>query len=167
MNEFKEIPGFHGAYSVDQSGQVRSNPRKGCLKEKLLKPGPNRDGHIQVDLRRDGKTIKRYVHQLVLEVFVGPCPPGLEGCHNDGIPAHNWLDNLRWDTHAANTRDAVKHGAYSRGEAHGNAKLTELDVRWIRYLNAAGIAGNMLAKAYHVSGANIHRITHRRSWAWL
>ncbi len=164
-DEFKEIPGFGGAYSITQSGQVRSNPRKGRLKEKLLNPWPSKDGHMQIDLQRDGKTVKGYVHRLVLETFVGSCPKGLMGCHNDGVPANNQLGNLRWDTHKSNCRDAVKHGAYHRGEANarGRAKLTELDVGWIRYLNAAGVAMKMLAKAYRVSPSNIEHIIHRRS----
>ena len=37
--------------------------------------------------------VTRSVGRLVLEVFVGPCPPGMEACHNDGDPHNNWLDN--------------------------------------------------------------------------
>lgn len=170
-SKFKEIPGFGGAYSITQSGQVRSNPRKDSLgrnwKGQALTPWPNRDGHIQVDLRLLGTTVKGYVHRLVLETFVGPCPKGLMGCHNDGVPANNKLGNLRWDTHKSNCQDAVKHGAYLRGEANGSAKLTELDVRWIRYLSAAGVAMKMLAEAYIVSSSCIEDVIHRRSWAWL
>ncbi len=33
------------------------------------------------------KTIK--VHRLVLKEFVGPCPPGMQGCHNDGNRLNN------------------------------------------------------------------------------
>lgn len=33
-------------------------------------------------------------------------------CHNDGDPTNDHLDNLRWDTHAANMRDLTKHYAF-------------------------------------------------------
>lgn len=52
----------------------------------------------------------RRVHLLVLEAFVGPCPPGLEGCHTNGDGLDNKLTNLRWDTHAANMQDRLRHG---------------------------------------------------------
>lgn len=169
MRTMKDIPGTNGAYSVDEFGRVRSNPRKDALGRtwggKFLTPRANRDGHLVVDLRVSGKRIRRYVHQLVLEAFVSPRPSGMEGCHNDGVPANNQLDNLRWDTRASNSRDAVKHG-HLRGRNHHRAKLTELEVRWIRYLKVAGVCINMLAEAYGVSRSNIESIIHRKTWAW-
>src|SRR5688500_4928598 len=50
-----------------------------------------------VALRRNGETVQERIHRLVLMAFVGPCPAGMEGCHNDGNPLNNALDNLRWD----------------------------------------------------------------------
>jgi len=52
------------------------------------------------------------VHRLVLEAFIGPAPKGTICCHNDGDPTNNRLENLRWDTHSSNTRDAIRHGTY-------------------------------------------------------
>lgn len=52
----------------------------------------------------------RKIHHLVLEAFVGPRPDGLETCHNDGVPANNWLTNLRWDTKPNNAKDRRVHG---------------------------------------------------------
>jgi hypothetical protein len=51
-----------------------------------------------------------YVHRLVLEAFVGPCPPGMEACHGIGGREDNRLTNLRWDTHLANVADTVRQG---------------------------------------------------------
>ena len=34
----------------------------------------------------------------------------MEGCHNDGNPLNNRLENLRWDTHLENCRDTIRHG---------------------------------------------------------
>ena len=42
---------------------------------------------------------------MVIHAFVGPTPPGMEICHNNGIHADNRLKNLRFDTHAANMED--------------------------------------------------------------
>jgi hypothetical protein len=49
------------------------------------------------------------VHRLVLETFIGPCPPGLQCCHWDGVRTNNRLMNLRWDTPGANGADARRH----------------------------------------------------------
>jgi HNH endonuclease/Helix-turn-helix domain len=63
-----------------------------------LRPEPN------------GRVRQFYVHQLVLEAFVGPRPLGTEACHNDGDTANNALINLRWDTSGENKRDEYRHG---------------------------------------------------------
>jgi hypothetical protein len=66
---------------------------------------------VMADRRRDRLTSAR-VHRLVLEAFVGPCPEGMVGCHNDGDPLNNRLDNLRWDTPSNNERDKWVHGTH-------------------------------------------------------
>ena len=43
----------------------------------------------------DGNAKMEKVHRLVLEAFVGPNPPGLECCHNNGDPSDNRVENLR------------------------------------------------------------------------
>jgi hypothetical protein len=60
----------------------------------------------------------RRLHRLVLEAFVGPCPPGLQACHADDVKANNVLSNLRWDTASGNGLDQVRNGR------HHNASKT-------------------------------------------
>jgi len=57
------------------------------------------------------------VHRLVLEAFVGTCPPEMETMHLNGCRSDNRLENLKWGTHEENidglrTLDviAIKHG---------------------------------------------------------
>jgi len=111
------------------------------------------------------------VHRLVLEAFIGPCPDGMECCHYDGDPSNNCIENLRWDTRKENIRDAVKHGTHvslrQRGQGHANTHLTDLDVRWIRYLAKAGIPQKDLAEVYLVARNTISCIVHRNSWTHL
>jgi hypothetical protein len=60
------------------------------------------------------------VHHLVLEAFVGPCPPGQEARHvNDNDRANNALSNLAWGTHRENCADRDRHGATARGDRNG------------------------------------------------
>jgi len=123
-----------------------------------------------VALRSNGKTVYCRVHQLVLTSFVGPCPPGLEGCHNNGNPLDNRLDNLRWDTRLNNAADMKLHGTFSPppvhlGEAHPNSKLRVGDVRYIKSIKKwpHGLQ-RIIAKNLGVSSNTILRI--RRGDVW-
>ena len=111
------VVGHEGRYEVSDAGQVRSLDRvivqrNGIdrpVRGKILKSGPMPSGHQHVVL--EGKD-DRTVHRLVLEAFVGPCPPGMEACHNNDIPSDNRLENLRWDTKSRNAFDAVGNGKH-------------------------------------------------------
>ena len=64
-----------------------------------------------VDLIRGGKKHRKYVSRIVLEAFRGPCPKGMEACHDpDPDVNNNRLENLRWDTHLENMNDIRKSG---------------------------------------------------------
>ena len=116
---WKPIPGYEGLYEVSDHGRVRSVPRKTIGKDgavrpfkgKILKFRIQRSGHYKVVLYSGNAQKKsKYVHQLVLEAFVGERPSGMIGCHNDGDPTNNRVENLRWDTYSGNTYDRVRHG---------------------------------------------------------
>jgi len=166
--EYRDIPGFPG-YRVGNDGSVwscRNVAGWGTLTDtwhKLSGLKTTKAGHTRVDLM-DGKTRHlRYVHRLVLEAFVGPCPPGMEVCHNDGNPANNRLDNLRWDTHRENMRDRFKHGTVRLGVNHHKAKLNPEIVRSIR--TATGVTQRQLGLTYGVPQSTIWKILNRRVWA--
>lgn len=173
--EYRECPG-HPGYRVGSDGSVWSCwRRKGLGRWKgsrfvlgddwhQMRPAPTKWGRRLVGLCPE--RTYHFVHRLVLEAFVGPCPDEMECCHNDGNPLNNALDNLRWDTKRANQADRVKHGTHSRGERNANAKLTEADVRAIRAEHASGGASQAeLSRKYGVDPALIGRIIQRRSWA--
>lgn len=113
------IRGYDGVYEVSDWGHVRSLDRRlqssagwyrkyrGCI----LAPRLSR-GHCAVSLCKNGCTVEKYVHRLVLEGFVGPCPPGKEGCHDNGDPLDNRRTNLYWGTSSENSYDMVRHGRH-------------------------------------------------------
>jgi hypothetical protein len=45
-----------------------------------------------------------------MAAFVGPCPEGMEVCHNNGDPTDNRMENLRYGTHSSNEQDKLIHG---------------------------------------------------------
>lgn len=117
---WKPVVGHEGRYEVSSMGRVRSMDRITLTKlghtvrhrGKLLNPSILKQGYRQ--LKMDG--VQRTVHTLVLEAFVGPRPDGFDGCHNDGNPENNRVENLRWDTRSANQQDRARH-AQERGAA--------------------------------------------------
>lgn len=169
---WKPVPGYEGLYSVSAHGRIRSEartvPYKGGTPRRLasviLRPNDNGIGHGWVGLRKDGRTHKLYVHRAVLEAFVGPCPEGMECCHNDGNPQNNRVENLRWGTRQDNVDDQSLHGVTSRGERNGHARLSAEDVRAIREAYSQGIQQPELARRYGVAQTTISHVVLRETW---
>lgn len=170
------IAGYDGLFEVSDHGRVRSYRKLRGYGAISAAPRILR-GNIKLNLRT--KRITRRVvnldgallgvHRLVLAAFVGPCPEGMEGCHNDGNPLNNRLDNLRWDTPKANAQDAVRHGSWDWriGEACPSARLTADDVRCIRAEPRFHGVNTMLGAAFGITPNHVKRIRAGESWAHL
>src|ERR1051326_8641933 len=83
------VPSYEGYYEVSSFGRVKSlarsvpmrDGRTYRVREKVLKLSNN--GHyLHAVLSRGGAEETLLVHRLVLETFAGPCPEGMECCHN-------------------------------------------------------------------------------------
>ena len=166
---WKDIPGYEGLYQASTEGRIRSVDHRVRLvahgKEttrlspgRVLRPGGRKDGHLSVMLGHNAHGSQ--VHQLVMLTFVGPAPEGCEVCHNDGNPANNALENLRYDTRSENIKDVVRQGGRWR-------KLNAEDVREIREMLGRGYTGAEIARAFCISQAQISKIKLRRCFAWL
>jgi hypothetical protein len=120
IESWRPVVGYEGLYEVSDQGTVRSldrvvirsDGRRRTCPGVQLKQAVRPDGHAQLNLSRCGRYRTRRTHQLVIEAFVGPCPDGMEVCHNDGDPLNNHLGNLRYDTQSENARDVVRHGRH-------------------------------------------------------
>ena len=117
------VAGYEGYYEVSDMGRVRSvrrsvefrDGRSRTYEAQIRRLTPQAPyGHLTVGLKRGGSRVTVRVHRLVLESFIGPCPEGMEGCHNDGDSSNNRLSNLRWDTSSANKQDMIRHGTNHR-----------------------------------------------------
>ncbi len=106
-------PDYMASYHGDVWSRARATTRGG-----LLRQNADDEGRMYVNLTRDGEQKVRRVHQLVMEAFVGPCPPGLEVRHLDGDPANNCLENLKYGTHEENMQDMVRHGRTNSAKTH-------------------------------------------------
>lgn len=165
---WKPIPDFPG-YEVSDHGRVRSYRRRGNKPPLILRLTLS-EGYPRVNLCRDGKSYRIRVHRLVLLVFVGPCPPGMESCHNDGIRTNIALTNLRWDTLSNNQLDRRKHGNLycgPIGEKRWGAKLIDAQVIKMREMYTQGYGARKLSKAFGISTCQVWQIVNRRKWRHL
>ena len=169
---WKDIPGYEGKYQASTEGRIRSlkrkvggkNPYTGTtflrtVPPRVLKAGRFcKSGHMSVTLGRG--TSGRPVHQLVMETFVGPAPPGMEVLHRNGNPEDNRLENLHYGTRTENILDTFQNGGRWR-------KLSIEDVEQIRFGLATGIKNAELAVMYGVAQSCICNIKNGRTFKWL
>ena len=140
--------------------------RKTWRKLRLTK----RSGSFSITFHNKGYVATYLVHRLVLMAFTGPCPKGMECCHNNGDYSDNRLGNLRWDTHINNEKDKRRHGTNVgnrgnvRGESNAGAKLSDDKVIKIRSLFALGETQVNLSKMFGVWQGVISLIVRGRSW---
>jgi hypothetical protein len=137
--QWRPVVGYEGLYEVSDQGHVRSleriitrnDPRRGLVRQRfpgrILTPQKYRGGYLKVALSAAASNEK--VHRLVLEAFVGPCPPGMECCHYNDIPDDNRLSNLRWDTRSANRYDIHRNKPANKTHCRNGHKFTETNTR--------------------------------------
>lgn len=175
MNEaevWRPIEGFPG-YEVSSYGNVRCFVPFGPHTGRLLETPraivfQETHGYWRVSLWRDRKGYKRFVHRLVLEAFVGPCPKGMETRHLDGDGHNNRLDNLAWGTKTENASDRVEHGTHHLGSGHPRAKISEETAASIKRDLELGPERRGLcreiADRYGTTLAIVHNIKYRTCW---
>lgn len=142
---YAPIPGFPN-YMAGSDGTVWSSLYGNW---RMLHPtiDANDTGYCRVGLRVDGRYRYRRVHQLILLAFVGPCPSGLQVCHDpDPCRTNNRLENLRYGTPKSNSDDQLKHGTRCKSERRWNAQFTTESVLRVRALRKTEIFIKDIAK---------------------
>ena len=103
---WRPIEGYEGLYEVSSYGRVRSLDRyvKTCYeayklqKGKILNPGKDKDGYLQVSLHCNGKQHQRKIHRLVAQAFIENFDNLPMINHKDEDKTNNRVDNLEWCT---------------------------------------------------------------------
>ena len=163
MERWKPVLGFEGKYEVSDQGRLR-NVQKGAghVTGRILRVGLNLKGYAQYTLGKYGG--RHTAHLLVMQAFVGPKPEGLEINHKNGIRDDNRLENLEYCTKSENCLHLVRVLGKRRGESHGNAKITEDDVREIRRLASEGVTQREIAKRFGITHPNVGYIVRKTAW---
>lgn len=158
---WKGVEGFPG-YEVSDHGRVRSLPRYGAG-GRLLVPIRHRGGYLRVNLYRDKTIRKILVHRLVAMAFVKGYSQELDVHHCDHIRDNNYASNL---TCLERKEHARRHSAGKRtGKDNPRATITEVEVRQIRELTAAGLIARDVASYIGVSRSIVADICCGRNWS--
>lgn len=160
--EWREIKD-HSGYEVSDQGRVRSyRTAQGHPSSvpRLLSPG-NVRGYQQIKL---GRSTQLKVHTLVLAMFIGPCPEGMEARHLNSDPSDNRLTNLAWGTKPENYADRHGNGTDNTGSRNGRTRLTEDQVKEIFSHAVIGRPYTEIMKEFGVSRSIVTSIRCGRSW---
>jgi len=163
---WKEHP-IYTDYEVSNWGQVkRAVDSKSYKKGKILKPGTDKAGYSTIAIVKEGKPKSVFVHRMVIETFVGPCPEGKECNHKDGVKSNNFDSNLEWVTESENQFHAYKNKLKlpMKGEQNRMAKLKDGEVWLIKKLLSNNISGTKIAKMFKIHYTTVYDIKHEKIW---
>jgi NUMOD4 motif len=111
---WKAAPSYPG-YEASDLGRVRSVDRviRGGRRAGgvILTARPDRRGYLRVKVA--GRSVP--VHHLVMDAWLGPCPPGLERRHGGMGKQANVPANLSYGTRAENEQDKYRAPEGARG----------------------------------------------------
>lgn len=103
LTNYIEIENFSN-YKINKEGSIYS-----CKLKRLMKILITRDGYYYVDIIKDGKKYKKYIHRLLAIAFINNLDNKPEIDHIDRNKANNNLDNLRWVTRTENNRNKANY----------------------------------------------------------
>ena len=83
MEIFKPIKDFEEEYEVSNEGNVKSH-----ITNRILRKGITNKRYYQVNLRKDGKSYKKFIHRLVAETFIP---------NSDNLPQVNHKDENKFN----------------------------------------------------------------------
>lgn len=163
--EWYEIPNFPD-YWLTKCGKVGSTKQSKYIKQLGRREhNQKKDRYIVGLLNAEGKRVNIFIHTLVLTVFRGPRPSGMQCRHLNGMSSDNRLENLVWGTPQENSDDRKRHGTSNEGSRNPASKLTIEKAREIRRIHASeGISKAELARRYNVSDVCIHKIITEQTW---
>lgn len=112
---WKDITGYEGLYQVSNLGRVKSLNYNRTGKEKIMKTSIDKQGYIQISLRKDGKTYKFKVHRLVGFEFVDGFSEYKNHIdHINTIRTDNRPENLRWVSQKENNNNEITRSKRSK-----------------------------------------------------
>ena len=149
------IVGYENLYSVSEYGHVYS------WKTKIYrKTSSDKDGYSWITLHGKNKPLKKFIHTLVLESFVGPRPTetSVGRHHPDPTKINNHYTNLMWGTVQQNIHDR----AYNSKD--NGVILTKDIVISLKQDIINGFTQIQVCKKYGLTRGNVSLIVKEQRW---
>lgn len=127
----------------------------------------DKDGYGVLYARENGKFSKFLAHRISYMLHVGDIPAGYLVCHTCDNPSCINPDHLFLGTHADNHKDRNQKERQSKGEEHGRAKLTEVDVLEMYRLHHDGVSAYRLSLMFGISSTQAWEIVNGKAWVYL
>lgn len=160
------LNGFPG-YFVTPEGQVWSIKDHGGAQDMRtahVLAGSLSKGYPRVTLTAAGRRRRFFVHRLVAETFLGPCPDGLEVAHLNGNRRDSRLSNLRYVTRCENHLHKIGHGTMRMGDTHPNRSISETTARQIGERLREVMSCYRVAKEFGTTPGVVSKIATGRNW---
>lgn len=166
---WKDVKGFEGVYQVSNLGRVKRLPSKikvnrfnkvidVIVRERILKPDLTGVKYKRVQLYGLKIKTKAYIHRLVAVAFIENPKQYKFINHKDGNKLNNVVTNLEWCSASDNLFHRSRVLNKSCGSSHYKSKLTDEDVRSIRYLLNQRNDAKSLAIKFNVSRSSISNV---------
>ena len=154
-------PILDGNYAVSNCGRLKRLTDGGpkTYPGKILKTHPDRTKYLTTRLRFRGRYIDVWIHVLVAEAFIGPCPKGKEVNHKDLNRQNNCDWNLEYLTHRENAVHARDAGAHSEFKLN---KATADNIRQVHGISELSYAA--VGRIFEVSGTHVSNIVSGKVW---
>lgn len=146
-------------YEINRSGAVRRIDT-GRIKQAVIAPA----GYLVVNLWKANKGTVLYVHRLLAEAFIGPCPPKGSVNHIDGDRLNNSLENLEYMSLRDNSQDQWAKGRGCSGERNGHAKLSREQAQAIHSRANSGERTCDLAREFGLDSSTVSQIKNGARW---
>lgn len=152
-------------YEVSSSGKVRrSIPGQGTRAGLVLSPCETKKGYAMVHLSDNGRRFSSYVHRLVATAFIPNPNSHPQVNHIDSNKSNNDVSNLEWCTNRQNRSHAVRSMTHAFGSRHGFAKLSEIDVMFVRMWFDRGFSKAEIARAFGIGHPAVFKIVRNERW---
>lgn len=129
--------------------------------------GKSKNGYGKFNPSHEQRTWEK-AHRYSWKLHRGEIPKGEVVCHRCNVKLCIRPEHLYVASQQQNTLDAMVDGLCPRGETHGNAKLTEIQIKEIRAIYQPRVRTmDFLAKRYNVTKTQISRILNRKVWTHI
>lgn len=103
---WQDIEGYKGLYQVSNKGNVKSLKYG---KERILKPGIDRDGYYKIMLYNNSVRKTFRLNRLVAQAFIPNLDNKPQVNHLDENKLNNCVDNLSWTTAKENNNHGTRN----------------------------------------------------------